>query len=111
MSIESDTDRLNMLKAMGEQANVTHTVSAEDWEIYVIMDQEFLESLDVDTSHPVALCRERDIYRASITTRDGAGRAGTGDRANTIQVSRGSFNIINWRPDGTGMALLILASP
>jgi len=108
VSLESSADRLAMLTELGEQVTLEHTASQEDWDTYAIVDQEFLESLDIDTSTPVALCREYDIYRASVTSRDDAGRSTAANRANTINTNRGAFNVINWRPDGTGMAILIL---
>jgi hypothetical protein len=87
MPIESDSDRLMMLEVMGE--SILYDGSAInaifDAEYYTVQDGEF----ETESSTPGIMCRTSDVPTAKHG--DVVVRAGV------------TYDVVNVKPDGTGM--------
>lgn len=88
MALETDADRLALLKAVGEQ------ILIDGVSVWAVFRNAYFESLEVSGSQPVASCRSSDV---SAVTRS------------SIVVSNGiTYRVAVIEPDGTGMTLLRL---
>ena len=97
MTIESAADRLESLKALGEV--VTFTVMENTWTAYGVLEREFVAVGEVESYHPVLMCRVSD-------TTEHATYAVTHDTK--VTASSVDFTIIGIQPDGTGMVTFVL---
>lgn len=90
MSIETDADRLEMLKQLGEEIHIANEP------VWAVFDNDFAElEFDVESSGPRAEVRDIDII--GIT------------RGTEVRRSGVKYTVSSMRPDGTGMTLLRLA--
>ena len=98
MAIESDTDRLEMIRAVGSGA--TLKVGSRCYEI--IFDNEHLLAGDVEERSPVATMRSSDVARAELQ------KDTVVEVFNPLDDSRKNYRVRRSEPDGTGMTLVIL---
>ena len=92
MTVESAADRAAMLDT--DEFGATATIGAETFPC--IQDKEYLETLEISSVHPVALCDESVAMAAGAAV--GA----------TVTIDGTAYKIRDLQPDGTGMTLLIL---
>ena len=94
MAIESDSDRLAVLQALGELATFQNSPAAP-WTAYAVFDNEYVDALDVEGASPILTVRTIDISAVV--------------RGTTVAPNGETYNVVGIRPDGTGFTTLILA--
>lgn len=87
--MESDADRLAMIKSLGGQL-IRH-IGGEFWAIF---DNDFIVSGDVESRVPALTARTIDAV--SMT------------RESVVELGSASYRVKSVQPDGTGMTILIL---
>jgi hypothetical protein len=87
--MESDADRLAMIKSLGGQI-----VCAPDREFWAVFDREFSVDGAVESRQPVLNARDIDLQTLAKDT--------------VVAVDGENFRIKRLEPDGTGMTLAIL---
>ena len=100
---ESAADRLAYLTEFGE--TVEFHLAAVNWEAPGVFDQEFVEVQGVEARRPVILCRTDDAYDPD-EAQSGVNRAL--NRATSLQIPDGGFDIVAVEEDGAGMSQLVL---
>lgn len=94
MSIESERDRLEMLKALGGLVIFRNT------EIFGVYDEDFVElgfDRAVESSQPTLQCRTSDLPGVR--------------HGDTVSVEGRLYEIVGVHPDGQGMTTLRLSAP
>lgn len=89
--IESDSDRLSILTALGAVP-----VSSSAGVFHAVFEREFAEELGVEGKRPILTCRSSDVTRCQIK------------KGSRVDIEAQSFAVRRIEPDGSGMSVLIL---
>lgn len=98
MTIESAADRLELLKSLGEL--VTLNNGQVDWDIYGVLEREFVAVDEVEGYRPILTVRTSDI--------SGHATQNVGRGTLVARADGSCFNVVGNQPDGTGLTNLIL---
>lgn len=89
--MESDTDRLQLLLAVGGAQIVTPAGA-----FVGVFDNAYADALEVEGTRPALTCRASDVSRLSLK------------KGVRVDVEAASYRIRRIEPDGTGMSVLVL---